>query len=137
MTEENTDEYWVDPLFWETNPLNTESMKDFFMRSKFADTPGINKDMIEIQVEKVNEDYYLIYKKKLDLNNVGKAIGVYYYMRGQLFPANNLKAILEAKINRINYFDDKINKLANEWMLEDEKNLQKNKRTIKLKKEFQ
>jgi len=88
-------------------------------------------------VEKVNEDYYLIYKKKLDLNNVGKAIGVYYYMRGQLFPANNLKAILEAKINRINYFDDKINKLANEWMLEDEKNLQKNKRTIKLKKEFQ
>ena len=137
MSDANTDEYWVDPLFWETNPVSNESMKEFFLRSKFADTPGINKEMIDVQVEKVNEDYYLIYKKKLELNNVGKAISVYYFMKGQLFPANNSKIILEAKINRINFFDDKINKLANEWLLEEEKQVQKNKKTIKLKKEFQ
>ena len=137
MSETNTDEYWVDHFFWETNALNNESLKEFFLRSKFADTPGINKEMIDIQVEKVNEEYYLIYKKKLELNNEGKAISVYYFMRGQLFPAYNLKTILEAKINRINFFDDKINKLANEWLLEEEKKVQKSKKTIKLKKEFQ
>lgn len=137
MSETNTDEYWVDPFFWQMNELNSESIKEFFLRSKFADTPGINKEMIDIQVEKVNEEFYLVYKKKLELNNEGKAISVYYFMKRQLFPANNLKTILEAKINRINFFDDKINKLANEWLLEEATKVQKNKKNIKLKKEFQ
>lgn len=138
MTEENNDEYVFDPFFFQINAPNNETIKDFFMRSKFYETEGIDRDLIEVDVEKINDDYYLIYKKKRDNKNINisNSFAVYYWLKGKLFSAKNLKVILEAKINRINYYYDKINKKVTEALFEDFNNFQKPKKTIKLKKEF-
>ena len=138
MNEENNDEYVTDPIFFQINPVNLETIKEFFMRSKFYDTIGINRDSIEIQTEKINDDYYLIFKKKRENmnNNISKTISVYYWMKGRLFTANNLKTILEAKINRINFNYDRINKNVSEFLLDEEQNFKKTKNPIKLKKDF-
>jgi len=139
MNDENNDEYVFDPNFFQVNPINVKTIEEFFMRSKFSDTIGANRELIDIQVQvdRINDDYYIIFKKKKDNNGLSKTIGVYYWIKGRLFAANNLKMILEAKLNRINFHYDRINKSVQEFLLEEEQNIKKKlKKPIKLKKEF-
>lgn len=135
MSEENVDGYIFDPNYGQNIPINQETVKDFFQKSRFGETTGFT-DLIEIQVEKINEDYYLIHKKRRDKMNNFKTFAIYYWMKGKIYQASNLKVIMDAKINRISYFYDKINKKITEDFVEEEKFFKKTKKIITLKKEY-
>lgn len=131
MSEEKVDEYVDTNNFFQINPVNIETIKEIFLRSRFSETVGLDRDKIDIVVDKLKDEFYLIYKKSDE-----KIFAVYFWIQGKLFQSNNLKAIMEAKINRVSFYYDKINKKILEALNEDENNFKKTKKPIVLKKEF-
>lgn len=131
MSEENVDEFIFDSIFFQINPVNVDTIKDYFMKTKYSETIGLDRDKIDIAVDKLRDDFYLIYKKR-----DGKTFAVYYWVKGKLFQSNNLKVIMEAKINRISFYYDKINKKVLEALNEEDNSFKKTKKSITLKKEF-
>lgn len=134
ILEENEEsfEYFYDPNYLSQNPLNSDSLKYYFLRSPFAHTPGYSKENLDLKISEPKPQFFVIIKNV----EKEKCIDIYYCFLGRVFKSYSLQAIMENFLANItaeeNAIIEKIQEFV-EWNLwqKEEKETECNQCSLK------